>query len=450
MTGTPSATVTRGLLRKVRAATVLAQSTEWYDFFLYTTAAALVFPKAFFAPSFSPLAATLSSFATIAVGFIARPIGGAVFGHIGDRRGRKPALVMALILMAVATFAIGLLPGYATIGLAAPILLTVLRIAQGLALGGQWGGAVLMATEYAPVGKRGIYGAWAQIGLPVGLILSSGAFFLVAGLMDQAAFLSYGWRIPFLVGGIVVIAALVLQLRLEDTPAFRVASRAPARRSSPVLTVLRQHPGRILVTVGVFLVVGGSFYIYTTGILAYGTATLGVTRNTMLLVVVVGAAFMGLAIPLFAALSDRVGRRRVFVAGVILTLLWSVPLFLLVNTGRPALIGVGVAVAMFFNGIMYGPTAALFSELFPTEVRYSGASLGYQLSNVVGGGFAPLIMTSLLASTGTTVSISIYIAVLALVTLVSLALLPKAWVAETAVDPIVEGDVTAQASIAGA
>ncbi|MEW2508061.1 MFS transporter [Amycolatopsis sp. NPDC047767] len=424
----------RAELRKVRAATILAQSTEWYDFFLYTTAAALVFPRVFFSTSFSPLAATLSSFATIAVGFVARPIGGAIFGHFGDLRGRKPALAVTLVLMALATFAIGVLPGYAAIGLMAPLVLTALRVVQGLALGGLWGGAVLLATEYAPKGQRGRFGAWAQIGLPIGLILSSGAFFAAAGLTDKASFLAYGWRVPFLAGGVVVIGALILQLRLEDTPAFRAVAKQPKR--SPVLRVLREHPRRILIAVGVYLVVGGSFYVCTTGALAYGTGTLGLSRNTMLAVISLGALSMCVSIPGFSILSDRIGRSRVYVLGVVLTLLWAWPMFALFDTRQPLLAGIAVVVGMFISGIMYGPTAALFSELFPVDMRYSGASLGYQLSNVVGGGFAPLIMTSLLAATGSSYSVSVYVVVMGLITLGCLGLLRSMRRAESGVvDP---------------
>lgn len=411
-------------LRRVRFTTLMAQSTEWYDFFLYTTAAAIVFPAVFFSADFSPLAATLSSFATVAVGFVVRPLGGALFGHFGDRRGRKPALVVALLLMAVATLLIAVLPGFATLGLAAPVLLTLLRVLQGLALGGQWGGAVLLATEYAPPGKRGAYGAWAQVGLPVGLGLSSATFLVVVNLVGGPAFLSWGWRIPFVIGGLLVLVALAMQLRLHETPAFRdVANRAASVPRSPVVEVIRKHPGRILTTIGVFLVVGGSFYVFTTGTLAYATGTLGIPRETMLVIIIIGAAAMAALVFPASSWSDRYGRRRVFGTGVVLTLLWLLPFAALVGTGDPLLVGVGVVVAMGIGGVMYGPTAALFSESFPVHLRYSGASLGYQLSNVVGGGFAPLIMTSLLASTGSLLSVVGYVTVMGVITLVSLRVL---------------------------
>ncbi|MET7991941.1 MFS transporter [Amycolatopsis sp. NPDC005232] len=415
-------------LRRVRIATLLGQSTEWYDFFLYTTAAALVFPRVFFSASFSPLAATLSSFATIAVGFVARPVGGALFGHLGDRHGRKKALVIALALMAAATLAIGLLPGFAAIGIAAPAALLVLRICQGLALGGQWGGAVLLATEYAPRGKRGAYGAWAQLGLPLGLIVSSAAFFVAAGATSADSFFAWGWRVPFLLGGALVVVALLVQMRIDDTPAFRrAAKRRGESHRSPVLQVIREHPRRIVVTIGVFLVVGGSFYVYTTGTLAYATQVLKISRNTMLVSIMIGAAAMAVSIVIASRLSDRVGRRPVFLVGAVGTILWAFPYFALLDSASPPVVGVAIAVAMFINGVMYGPTAALFSELFPVAVRYSGASLGYQLSNVVGGGFAPLVMTSLLASTGTSASVAGYVIVMGFITIGALLALRPSW-----------------------
>ncbi|GAA4546745.1 MFS transporter [Pseudonocardia xishanensis] len=408
----------------MRFTTLMAQSTEWFDFFLYTTAAAIVFPTVFFSAAFSPLAATLSSFATVSVGFVVRPIGGALFGHFGDSRGRKPALVVALLLMAASTLLIAVLPGFATLGLAAPVLLTLLRVLQGLALGGQWGGAVLVATEYAPPGKRGAYSAWAQVGLPIGLALSSGAFLVVVGLFDPTAFLVWGWRIPFVIGGLLVLAALAMQLRLQETPAFRnLAAQATTVPRSPVIEVVRRYPGRILVTVGVFLVVGGSFYVITTGTLAYATGTLGIGRQTMLLAIIAGAALMAVVIFPAASASDRYGRRRVFAVGVLVSLASLVPFAALVGTGDPLLAGIGVAMAMGLGGIMYGPTAVMFSESFPVRLRYSGASLGYQVSNVVGGGIAPLIMTSLLAATGSLLSVVLYVAVMGVITLISLRLL---------------------------
>ncbi|MGW5150509.1 MFS transporter [Rhodococcus koreensis] len=412
-------------LRRVRLTTVTAQTTEWFDFFIYTTAAALVFPAVFFSSSLSPLAATLSSFATVTVGFVARPIGGALFGHIGDKHGRRPALLLALATMAVGCLIIAVLPGFEQIGIAAPIALTACRILQGLAVGGQWGGGILLATENAPAHRKGLYGSLAQVGLPLGLIFASGALFLISTLLDESTFQSFGWRIPFVLGAVLILFPLVGQLKLEDTAEFKSsADDAGVVRKSPLVQVLREHPGRILKTAGTFIVVGATFYVLTTGMLAYGTQTIGFSRNTMLASLMIGAATMAVTIPLAAFLSDLVGRKPVFMTGAALTALWAFPMFALIETGNLALTTLAIAVGMGLNGAMYGPSAALFAEAFPVEIRYSGISLGYQLSNVLGGGFAPLIMTWLIAATGNTILLSVYIIGLSAITLASLAVLP--------------------------
>lgn len=414
-------------LRRVRLTTITAQTTEWYDFFIYTTAAALVFPAVFFSPSFSPVAATLSSFATVTVGFIARPIGGALFGHIGDKYGRRPALLLALATMAVGCLLIALLPGFSQIGIAAPIALTFCRVLQGFAVGGQWGGGILLATENAPANRKGLYGSYAQIGLPLGLIFASGAFLVVSNAMSEDAFRSYGWRIPFLVGAVLILIPLYGQLKLSETSEFTTAAAAHSTdttpRRSPITEVLREHPGRVLKTAGTFIVVGATFYVLTTGMLAYGTQTLGFTRSVMLWTVLAGALAMAIFIPAASFVSDLVGRKPVFLTGAVLTALWAFPMFALIETGDLVLVTIAIAVGMGLNGIMYGPSAALFTEAFPVELRYSGISLGYQLSNVLGGGLAPLIMTSLLALTGNTTLLSLYLIALAAITICSLAVL---------------------------
>jgi MFS family permease len=414
----------RKRLARVRMTVIGAQTIEWYDFFLYTTAAALVFPKVFFSSSFSPAAATLASFATVTVGFVARPIGSVIFGHIGDRHGRRPALLLALAVMALGCLSIALLPGFAAIGMAAPIALTLCRILQGLAIGGQWGGGVLLATENAPAHRKGLYGSLAQIGLPLGLILSSAAFLLMSAILDSETFTAIGWRLPFAVGAILIIIPIIGQWRLQETTEFMRSRKAETVKApSPILQVIRHHPGRIVVTAGMFIVVGATFYILTTGMLAYGTQTLGFTRNMMLACVLIGAAAMTLSIVVASHISDLVGRKPVFLTGAGLTALWAFPMFALVNSGNLVSAGVAIGVGMLFNGIMYGPSAVLFSESFPVEIRYSGVSLGYQLSNVLGAGFAPLIMTSLIAATGETAWVSVYIIGLAVITITSVCLL---------------------------
>ena len=404
---------------------------EWYDFFIYLTAAALVFGTLYF-PGSSEVAGVLAAFSTAAVGFVARPVGGILFGHYGDRLGRKPTLVIALLTMGTATTLVGLLPTYATIGVAAPILLFVLRFLQGLAVGGQWGGAVLLATEYAPEDKRGFYGSFAQAGVPVGLLLGNTVFLLLSAIFGEQAFAAWAWRIPFLLSIILIAVALYIQLRLEDTPVFRQLEERQhegedAESRSPVLEVLRDHPKQVLLAGGAFFVVNGGFYVLITGMLDYGTRTLGVSQNAMLAAVLVSAVVEGIAIVAMSALSDRVGRRPVFMSGAVLLGLWAFPLFWLVNTGSVPLIILSLCIAQFFLGMMYGPQAALFSEMFSARVRYSGASIGYQGASVFAGGLAPIIMVWLLESTGTSLSVSFYMFLMAAITFFSVYLITETY-----------------------
>src|SRR5215204_4685574 len=317
----------RSDITKAGLAALVASSIEWYDFFIYLTAAALVFPAVFF-PESSAVAGVLASFSTAAVGFVARPVGGVLFGHFGDKLGRKPTLVIALVLMGTATVLVGLLPGFATIGVWAPILLFVFRFCQGLAIGGQWGGAVLLATEYAPPNRRGLFGSLAQTGVPVGVIFGNLVFLAVGALTTEAQFLAWGWRIPFLVGVLLIGVAMYIQLRLEDTPAFRhLEESGETQERSPVLEVIREHPKQILLAGGAFFVVNGAFYILISGILDYGTRTLGLSSDAMLAAVLISSAIQIPALIGFAALTDRVGRRPVYLIGAVLLGLWAFPLF---------------------------------------------------------------------------------------------------------------------------
>ena len=418
-------------VRKVALAAMAGSAIEWYDFFIYLTAAALVFGPLYF-PGTSEVAGVLASFSTAAVGFVARPVGGILFGHFGDRLGRKPTLVIALLTMGTATTLVGVLPTYATIGVAAPILLFVLRFLQGLAVGGQWGGAVLLATEYAPEDQRGFYGSFAQAGVPVGLLLGNTIFLLISALFGEQAFAAWAWRIPFLFSIVLIAVALYIQLRLEDTPVFRQLEERQhegeeAESRSPVLEVLRDHPKQVLLAGGAFFVVNGGFYVLITGMLDYGTRTLGVSENAMLAAVLISAVVEGIAIVAMSALSDRVGRRPVFMSGAVLLGLWSFPLFWLVNTGSVPLIIVSLCVAQFFLGMMYGPQAALFSEMFSARVRYSGASIGYQGASVFAGGLAPIIMVWLLETTGTSLSVSFYMFLMAAITFFSVYLVTETY-----------------------
>ncbi|MEZ5558022.1 MAG: MFS transporter [Pseudomonadales bacterium] len=428
-------------MRRVALTALAGTSIEWFDFFLYGTAAALVFPTLFFAEDMPPLVSLMASFSTFAVGFLARPVGGVVFGHFGDRVGRKKALVTALLLMGSATTLIGLLPGYAAIGWLAPLLLMLLRFAQGLAVGGQWGGAMLLVTEHAPPHRRGFYGAFAQAGAPVGLILANLAFLVVSASMPADAFQAWGWRVPFLLSVLLIGLSMYVQLKLEDTPAFRdLQARAPtvrlsaeetlkiaAARQSPVLEVLVTYPREIVLAAGAFLAVQVTFYILITFVIAYGSnpVGLGLPRPTMLAAVLISSVAQIPAVFLASIYSDRRGRRGVYMLGAALLGLWAFAIFPLIDTGSFLLITLALCVGQLLVGMMYGPQAALLAELFSTHVRYSGASLGYQLGAILGGALSPMVATALLAWFDSTLGIAVYIAVACTLTLISVALLSE-------------------------
>jgi metabolite-proton symporter len=408
----------------VLVATFVGTAIEWYDFFLYGTAAALVFPRLFF-PRFDPMVGTLLAFATFAVGFVARPLGGVVFGHFGDRIGRKAVLGVTLVVMGAATFAIGLLPTYPVVGIAAPAALVVLRLAQGFGLGGEWGGAVLMAIEHAPEDKRGYYGSWPQTGAPAGLLLSTAAFAGVSQL-PEPAFLSWGWRLPFLLSIVLVALGGVVRSRLAESPEFARTSPRGAERL-PVVEVLRTHKRGVVLAMGARLAENAFFYVYTTFVLAYATERVHVARSTVLGGVLLAAVIDLGTIPLFGALSDRFGRRAVYLAGAVFSALFVVPFFVLLGTGRDALVWLaivaGVAVG---HAAMYGPQASFFAELFGTRVRYSGASLGYQLASVLAGGLSPVVAAALLGwAHGAWWAVAAYMIALALVTIASVSAAPR-------------------------
>ena len=423
-------------------------SIEWFDFYLYGVASALVFPTLYFPPSLPPQFALLASFSTFAVGFVARPVGAALFWHYGDRAGRKAALVAALVLMGSATLLIGILPAYATLGWRAPLLLVALRFLQGLAIGGQWGGAMLLVVESAPARRRGFYGAFAQAGAPVGVVAANLAFLLASALTSPADFLAWGWRLPFVLSLALVVLALYIQLRIDETPAFRrlqaardarlpaagaVAAAAtvaaaggpPPRMRSPILEALVTNPRQILLAAGAFLAVQVSFYISITFVVAYGSGAdgLGLPRTTVLAAVLIACGLSAPSLPWFGALSDRYGRRRIYLAGSVLMACWAFAFFPLIDTRSPLLITLAICISQLINGMMYGPQAELFSELFRTRVRYSGASLGYQLGGVLGGALAPLIAEAIRIAYGSTFGISVYIAIACAITFVSVALL---------------------------
>ena len=418
----PSGPRTPSSIRPVILASFIGTTIEWYDFFLYGTAAALVFNKLFF-PTLSPLAGTLSAYGTFAVGFVARPLGGALFGHYGDRVGRKTMLVWSLLIMGVATALMGILPGYERLGIWAPLLLVTLRFLQGIGVGGEWGGAVLMAVEHSTAGKRGLHGSWPQMGVPAGLLLSTGIFALVSGTLSESAFLSWGWRVPFLLSVILILIGLFIRLRLLETPQFDRIREAGVSKA-PLLEVLRHHPREILVGMAMRFGQNVLFYIFTVFVLGYGERTLGYTRSTML-AGLASAALVGMfSIPLFGALSDRIGRRPVYFAGAVISLLYAFPFFWILGRG-PGFVPIAIILGLNLGqDMMYGPQAAYFAELFSARVRYSGASLVYQLTSVFSGGLAPILATLLLAKQGAW-AVGAYMAVSCLISVIGAALAPE-------------------------
>jgi metabolite-proton symporter len=410
--------------RKVIIASLVGTSLEWYDFFLYGTAAALVFNTLFF-PSFDPLVGTLLAFATYAVGFIARPLGGIIFGHYGDLVGRKQVLVITLLIMGVATFLIGLLPTYATIGVAAPILLVVLRFAQGLGLGGEWGGAVLMSLEHGAADRRGLNASWPQVGVPIGNLLAAGVLAVLNVVLSEEAFLSWGWRVAFLLSGALVLVGLWIRVTIAESPLFAEVEESGAKARMPLVEVLKQHPKELLIAMGARIGTDVAFYTFTLYILTFITTNLGLPRSVGLNAVLIGSACQLALIPLFGALSDRVGRRPVYAAGAVAAALWAFAFFPLLSTGSTTVIVLATIVALATHAAMYGPQAAFIAELFSTKLRYSGASMGYQVAGVLGGGIAPLVSIALAASFGTAFAVSFYVLAMLVLTLVALAFAPE-------------------------
>jgi metabolite-proton symporter len=407
---------------KVALASLIGTSIEWYDFFLYGTAAALVFNKLFF-PTFDPLVGTIAAFATFAVGFIARPIGGIVFGHYGDRIGRKNMLYLTLLIMGVATAIIGLLPTYATLGVWSPLLLVVMRLAQGFGLGGEWGGAVLMAVEHAPPNRRGFYGSWPQVGAYIGLLLSTLVFRWVSRL-PEAEFLGWAWRVPFLLSFVLVGVGLWIRMKVAESPVFEKVKQQKHEAKMPIVEVLKKHPKNMLVAAGARFAENGLFYVFTTFALTYAAAQLKIDRVIALNALLIAASICIFLAPLWAALSDRIGRRPVYIWGAVACGVLAFPFFALLGTKQPLFIVLGITLALSLgHAAMYGPQASFFSELFSARLRYSGASLGYQLASVFAGGLSPLIATGLLAwAGGKPWPVALYMIGLVLITVVSVAL----------------------------
>ncbi|MFI1760950.1 MFS transporter [Streptomyces sp. NPDC020800] len=411
-------------LPRIVAASLIGTTIEWYDFFLYGSAAALVFNKVFF-PDSDPLVGTLLSFLTYAVGFAARPLGALVFGHYGDRLGRKKLLLLSLVLMGGATFAIGLLPTHATVGTAAPVLLTTLRLVQGFALGGEWGGAVLLVSEHGDARRRGFWAAWPQTGAPAGQLLATGVLSLLTAVLSDDAFGAWGWRIPFLLSGVLVIVGLWIRLSVDESPVFKQAlEQAESRRTGdaeklPLVSVLRHHWRDVLIAMGARMAENISYYVITAFILVYATTSAGVSKQTALNAVLIASAVHFAVIPAWGALSDRLGRRPVYLLGAAGVGLWMFPFFSLVDTGSFGSLVLAVTVGLVLHGAMYAPQAAFFAEMFATRMRYSGASIGAQFASVAAGAPAPLIATALLSDYGSSTPIALYVIAAVVLTLIA-------------------------------
>ncbi|MGN9840789.1 MFS transporter [Nonomuraea sp. H19] len=402
-------------IKKIVAASLIGTTIEWYDFFLYGSAAALVFNKLFF-PDSDPLTGTLLSFLTYAVGFVARPLGGLVFGHFGDRLGRKTLLVVSLLLMGAATFLIGCLPTYESLGPAAALLLTALRLVQGFALGGEWGGAVLIVSEHGDNARRGFWASWPQAGAPGGNLLATGVLAALAAWQSDEAFLSWGWRVPFLLSGVLVLIGLWIRLSISESPVFQ---QAPPEERAPIVGVLKHHGKDVITAIGARMAENISFYLLTVFVITYAKAN-QIPNSTVLNAVLIASAIHFVTIPMWGALSDRVGRRPIYMAGAAGIGIWIFAFFPLVDTGNFLAITLAVTVGLLFHGMMYGPQAAFFSELFGTRMRYTGVSIGAQLSAILAGALAPIIAVALLQAYSSSLPISLYLGLAAVVTLTAI------------------------------
>ncbi|MFF2274417.1 MFS transporter [Agromyces sp. NPDC058126] len=411
-------------LRRVVSASMAGTVVEWYEFFLYASAATLVFGTVFFPPSDDPFAGIIAAFLTYAVGFIARPLGGIVFGHFGDKYGRKRLLQVSILLIGAATFLIGCLPSYAQIGLAAPLLLVVLRFAQGFALGGEWGGAVLLVAEHSPDRSRGFWASWPQAAVPIGNLLATLVLFVLSSTLTAEAFLGWGWRVAFWLSAVIVLIGWYIRTKVTEAPIFlemqQEREQVKANSFGP-LEVLRRYPGGVLVAMGLRVAENILYYVVVTFSIVYLTQVVQEGTSATLLILAGAHVVHFLVIPVFGRLSDRLGRKRVYAAGAVLGATWAFFAFPLMQTGQPVVIWAAIALGLVFHAAMYAAQPAIMAEMFPTRMRYSGVSLGYQVTSIFAGSLAPIIATALLAQYGSSVPVAIYVAIACAITLVAVA-----------------------------
>ncbi len=427
-------------IRKVALASLIGSTLEWYDFFIFGSAAALVFNTLFF-PSYDATTGVIASFATFAVGFIARPIGGIVFGHYGDRLGRKTMLVLSLTMMGGITFVIGLLPTYTSVGIAAPILLTTLRFLQGFAVGGEWGGASLMVVETAPIRTRGFFGSWPQMGIPAALLLSSGAMALVTTLTTPAEFAVWGWRLPFLFSGLLLVVGIVIRRRLAESPSFQRLREAGARQSVPIATVMSRRKKVTALLIGAQAAENSSFFVFAVYTLVYLTGVMHLSRATALNALMIASVACLVMQPVFGALSDRIGRKRVYCGGMVFIGVFIVPYFLLINTGNPVLVTLALTLGLVFGQSSTQSTqTSLLAEQYEASIRYSGVSVAYQFATVVWSGPTPIIAASLFAWSGSWVPLACYIGGAAVLSVV--CILPLREAAGASLGPVEPGEDT--------
>jgi metabolite-proton symporter len=420
----------RRQVRRAVIASTVGTSIEWYDFFLYGTIAALAFPKLFF-PGSSPYVGTLESFATFFVGFAARPLGAWIFGHFGDRIGRKSTLIVTLLLMGIATFLIGVMPTYSTLGVWAAVLLIVLRICQGIGVGGEWGGSVLMSMEWHRGNRRGFIASWPQAGVPIGLALSIGAVRLASEATGDN-FTTSGWRWPFLASAVLILVGLFIRLRVLETPLFARVLEAKEIAKAPVPEVVRHHWREIVLSALVRLAEQAPFYVFTTYVLTYGTEELGLQRNFLLNAVLLAAVISLFSTPFFGYLSDIIGRRTMYMIGTVAVVIFAFPYIGLLNTAASAAVVLAIVLSVVVHDMMYGPQAAFIAESFPTRLRYSGASLGYQAASLVAGGPAPLLAAWLLHTFGSGYAIAGYLALMGVISTFAAGMLAARFNARTA------------------